>query len=65
MKPISDYPEDVKILNLDDRIFFLIGTAHISKVSANLVNEVIRNEMPDCVCLELDEKRFYSLKNSS
>ena len=47
-----------------DRELFLIGTAHISKVSANLAEKVIRNERPDCVCLELDEKRFSSLKNA-
>jgi len=58
------YPEDVKILHLENRTFYLIGTAHISKVSANLVDEVIRAENPDCVCIELDEKRFHSLKNA-
>ncbi|MAJ44230.1 MAG: conjugal transfer protein TraB [Candidatus Marinimicrobia bacterium] len=60
---MSLYPEDVKILNINNRTFYLIGTAHISKISANLVEEVIRNESPDCVCLELDKKRFDSLKN--
>jgi len=61
---MNNYPEDVKILKIENRTIFLIGTAHISKVSANLVDEVIRNESPDCVCLELDEKRFNSLKDA-
>ncbi len=39
----------------------LIGTAHISKESAQLVRQVIEEERPDCVCIELDEKRFESL----
>jgi len=60
----QNYSDDVKILNINNREIILIGTAHISKVSANLVDEVIRNESPDCVCLELDEKRFSSLKNA-
>tara|TARA_B100001029_G_C15058313_1_gene456196 strand:+ start:1690 stop:2874 length:1185 start_codon:yes stop_codon:yes gene_type:complete len=60
---MNAYSEDVKIINIKNRIFYLIGTAHISKVSADLVEEVIRKESPDCVCLELDEKRFESLQN--
>jgi len=60
----QNYSDDVKILNINNREIILIGTAHISKVSAILVDEVIRNESPDCVCLELDEKRFSSLKNA-
>ena len=61
---MDKYSDDVKILKIDDREFYIIGTAHISRVSANLVDEVIRNESPDCICLELDEKRFISLKNA-
>ena len=64
MNSNQNYSDDVKILNINNREIILIGTAHISKVSANLVDEVIRNESPDCVCLELDEKRFSSLKNA-
>ena len=64
MNSIRNYSDDVKILNINNREIILIGTAHISKVSANLVDEVIRNESPNCVCLELDEKRFSSLKNA-
>lgn len=64
MNSNQNYSDDVKILNINNREIILIGTAHISKVSAILVDEVIRNESPDCVCLELDEKRFSSLKNA-
>jgi pheromone shutdown-related protein TraB len=64
LNSIRNYSDDVKILNINNREIILIGTAHISKVSANLVDEVIRNESPNCVCLELDEKRFSSLKNA-
>jgi len=39
----------------------LIGTAHISRESADLVREVIVAEQPDCVCIELDEQRFKAL----
>jgi len=55
------YSEDVKIIKLGDREFYIIGTAHISKKSADLVREVIEKEKPDTVCVELDEKRFKAL----
>ncbi|MFA8343260.1 MAG: TraB/GumN family protein [Rhodothermaceae bacterium] len=55
------YSEDVRIIKLGDREFYIIGTAHISKKSADLVREIIENEKPDTVCVELDEKRFKAL----
>lgn len=39
----------------------LVGTAHISQESADLVREVIERESPDCVCVELDERRYEAL----
>ncbi|MBU2539127.1 MAG: TraB/GumN family protein [Proteobacteria bacterium] len=57
----SNYPPDVHCLRLDDREIFLIGTAHISKESVELVRKVIAAERPDCVCVELDEKRYEAL----
>ena len=55
------YTEDVQIVNKDGREFIIVGTAHISRQSANLVKEVIETERPDTVCVELDEKRYKSL----
>ncbi len=43
------------------RRVLIIGTAHISRQSADLVEEVITKERPDCVCIELDERRFEAL----
>jgi pheromone shutdown-related protein TraB len=56
-----EYPVDVNIIEKDGREFIIIGTAHISKQSANLVREVIEKEMPDVVCVELDSQRFKAL----
>jgi pheromone shutdown-related protein TraB len=56
-----NYTEDVQIVNKDGREFIIVGTAHISRQSANLVKEVIETERPDTVCVELDEKRYKSL----
>lgn len=59
--PAADYPADVHTLNYGERTILLIGTAHISQESVDLVEEVISHEKPDCVCIELDEKRYTSL----
>lgn len=59
--PVRDYPADVRILEVDGREFIIIGTAHISQESTNLVRQVITQEKPDCVCVELDEQRYKTL----
>jgi pheromone shutdown-related protein TraB len=61
IQPVAVYPNDVHIIQLDDKKVFLVGTAHISQDSVDLVRQVIETEAPDCVCVELDEKRFASL----
>ena len=55
------YPEDVQVVHIGDREFILVGTAHISQQSADLVRQVIETEQPDCVCVELDVQRYKSL----
>jgi len=59
--PSQEYPADVHIIRQDDRTFLLVGTAHISQKSVDLVQEIIEQEQPDCVCVELDDKRYKSL----
>jgi pheromone shutdown-related protein TraB len=48
-------------LNFDDKEIILLGTAHVSRESADLVAEVIEEEKPETVCIELCESRFQSL----
>jgi len=59
--PLYEYPSDVHTLSHEGKTILLIGTAHISQESVDLVEKVISREQPDCVCLELDEKRYTSL----
>ncbi len=59
--PSSEYPSDVHVITHDDKTVLLIGTAHISQESVELVEKVIQQETPDCVCIELDEKRYQAL----
>lgn len=53
--------ENVTRIHIDDREFILIGTAHVSKTSAEQVKEVIDAENPDSVCIELDQGRYSSI----
>ena len=52
-------------LELGGRKITLVGTAHVSKESVEEVKETIKNIGPDCVAVELDEKRADSIKNPS
>lgn len=45
------------------REIILIGTAHISQASKDLVRETIEAEKPDTVCVELDDGRLKSIKD--
>ena len=58
-----DYPQEVRILEIADREYILVGTAHISRQSADLVRRVIEDEQPDVVCVELDQQRFQALSD--
>lgn len=55
--------------NMIDRIscngkkITLIGTAHVSKDSAQLVKDVIHGEKPDTVCVELCDTRLKSIRD--
>lgn len=40
----------------------LIGTAHVSKESTDLVKMVIEDERPDTVCVELCESRYQAIR---
>ena len=50
-----------KVLTLGDRKITLIGTAHVSKESIEEVKNEITSEKPDCVAIELDERRYSSM----
>ena len=54
---------DIYRIQKDDREIVLIGTAHISQVSKDLVRATIEAESPDTVCVELDEGRLNSIKD--
>lgn len=51
-------------LTIADKEIILIGTAHVSRQSADLVQETILTETPDTVCVELCQTRLNSLKDA-
>lgn len=59
--PSPGEESDVHRLTVDGRELILVGTAHVSKESAELVERVIERERPDCVCVELDARRYDAL----
>lgn len=59
------YSDDVRLIEKDGRELIIVGTAHISRQSADLVREVIEKERPDTVCVELDEKRLKTLSEKN
>jgi pheromone shutdown-related protein TraB len=52
-------------LNFENKEITLIGTAHVSRESADLVQRVIEEEKPDIVCVELCESRYQSIMQKS
>ncbi len=54
---------DIYRIKKDNREIILVGTAHISQASKELVRQTIETETPDTVCVELDEGRLASIKD--
>jgi len=54
---------NVHRIEMDGKEIILIGTAHVSKQSAEEVKEIILQEQPDTVCIELCESRFQSISD--
>ncbi len=59
--PSSKDSDNVTRLSISGKEIILVGTAHISRESVELVKRVIHEERPDVVCVELDEKRYKAI----
>lgn len=57
--------DNIHRLTFEDREITLIGTAHVSRESADLVVKVIEEEKPDTVCIELCESRHKAIKQKN
>lgn len=58
---MTENEKNITRIHMDGKEFILIGTAHVSRQSAEQVKEVIEAERPDTVCVELDEPRYQSI----
>ena len=57
--------ENITRIDIEGKELILIGTAHVSRQSAEQVKEVIEREKPDSVCIELDAQRYQSVMESN
>lgn len=55
--------KNIHILKKEGKEILLVGTAHVSKDSAQEVKELIEQEKPDSVCVELCPARYNSINN--
>ncbi len=53
--------QDVHVITFKDKTIYLVGTAHISKQSKDLVQQIIQEIKPDTVCVELDHRRYRAI----
>ncbi|MCE5282099.1 MAG: TraB/GumN family protein [Deltaproteobacteria bacterium] len=54
--------QNVHHIEREGRRITLIGTAHVSRESADLVEQVIADERPDTVCVELCKPRYEAIR---
>ena len=59
---MKDETNNIHSLFWEEKEIILVGTAHVSKESAQLVGGVIESEKPDTVCIELCEARYQSIR---
>jgi pheromone shutdown-related protein TraB len=52
-------------LKANEKNIKIIGTAHVSQQSVNTVKQIIEEDKPDTVCIELCESRYNSIKSGS
>ncbi len=52
-------------LKLGKKEIIIVGTAHISKESVQEVKQIISEEKPDRVCVEIDETRYKTMTEKS
>ncbi|MCK8601415.1 TraB/GumN family protein [Desulfoferrobacter suflitae] len=53
--------DNIRRLSNGDKEVILVGTAHVSRQSVELVAQVIEQERPDTVCIELCQARYQSI----
>ncbi|TFG37898.1 MAG: TraB/GumN family protein [Syntrophobacterales bacterium] len=57
--------ENIHRLTVEGREIILVGTAHVSKESAELVERIIEDENPEAVCVELCKSRYDAIRQKA
>jgi pheromone shutdown-related protein TraB len=57
--------QNIKRINIGDKEIILIGTAHVSRDSVDLVEQTIDLEKPDTVCVELCKPRYDAIRQKA
>ncbi len=60
--PITETSETWPLLEYGNKQITLVGTAHVSRESAQQVRKVIQENKPDTVCVELCQSRYQSIR---
>jgi len=58
----TEKSDTLHYLDYGDKHFILVGTAHVSRESAQEVRDTIQQEKPDTVCVELCPSRYQSIR---
>ncbi len=58
---LHEESQTVTRITLGEREIILLGTAHVSRDSVDEVKQVIHDEEPDHVCVEIDAQRYKTL----
>ncbi len=59
IKEISQNVHEIDFQN--EKKLYLVGTAHVSSESVELVEETVKTYNPDTICVELDEQRYNAM----
>ena len=59
---MTEKSDTLHYLEYDDKKVILVGTAHVSRESAQEVEDTIQKEKPDTVCIELCPSRYQSIR---
>jgi len=60
--PMTDNTETWPLLEYGDKQITLVGTAHVSRQSAQQVRQIIQENKPETVCVELCQSRYQSIR---
>ena len=62
---MTEINKDVQIIEFENKAIYLVGTAHVSQNSIDIVRTTIQTIKPATICVELDHKRLEALQDSN